>query len=322
VISRSVLGVALATAFIPCGRADITLRYTFNAKLASFLPAEVQAQTKQQMGSALPSESTVRIKGDKAASSAGPLTSIADYKTGEFSLLDPKTKRFTTVGMSEFADKLMALQKPPAIPPEAQQLLSSMKVDVQSKKTGQIGLIQGIQADETLITVSMQMSGLPGAAATMMRMEIRGWLAQPNEIRRVPALQELADYSARATKAMDPAEIVQKMLAQFPGLGDQMRTTTQEILKLGGSLMVKYQMALYIPAMAQAMQLQGAAVPGLDANAPFVEMQMDLADISTTTIPDSVFAIPADYQKAAFEEVAQVLVQASLQAPLAAPTRK
>jgi hypothetical protein len=272
------------------------------------------------MKASMPGETTVRIKGDKTYSTAGPLNSLADYSTNQIILLDPKTKRYATVQVSEFGEKLGALQKPPAMPPEAQQIIRNMQFDVQTKKTGQIGLIQGIQAEETLITVSMQIPGLPGAPSSM-RMEIRCWMAQADEIRRVPALRELADYSARATKAMNPADMIQKMLSQFPGLGEQMRAPVEEILKLSGTLMVKQHMAIYVPAMAQAMQLQGVAIPGLDPNAPFAEVQIDLADISTNAIPDSTFAVPADYQKAPFEEVAQALIQAPPQVPLGAPKK-
>jgi hypothetical protein len=317
-MSRTVFVLVLAAACAPSAWTDITLRYTFDAKFASFLPAEAQAQAKQAMSTAMPHESHVRIKGNRAYSDAGPLGMIADYGRNEVTLLDPKTKRYATVGMSEFADKLGGLQKPPVIPPEAQQMLRNMHFDVQSKKTGQIGLIQGIQSEENLITLTMQMPGMPGAASAM-RMEIHAWLAQANEIRRVPALQELADYSARVTKAMDPGQMIQKMFSQFPGMGDQMKEPMQELLKLGASLMVKQHVAVYVPAMAQAMQLQGTAVPGFDANAPLTEVEMALADISTAAISDTVFALPADYQKATFEEVAQSLVQTPPQLPAAAP---
>jgi hypothetical protein len=317
-MSRTVFVLVLVAACAPSGWTDITLRYTFDVKFASFLPAEAQAQAKQAIAAALPHENHVRIKSDKAYSDAGPLGMIADYGRNEVTLVDPKTNRYATVGMSEFADKLGALQKPPAIPPEAQQMLRNMHFDVQSKKTGQIGLIQGIQSEENVITLIMQMPGMPGAASAI-RMEIHAWLAQANEIRRVPALQELADYSARATKAMDPTQMIQKMLSQFPGMGDQMKEPLQELWKLGGNLMVKQQLAVYIPAMAQAMQLQGTVVPGFDANAPLTEVHMELADISTVAIPDSIFALPADYRQAPFEEVAQALVQVPPQLPPAAP---
>ena len=59
-------------------------------------------------------------------------------------------------------------------------------------------------------------------------------------------------------------------------------------------------MAGYMPAVAQmfqTMQKEG------DPNAPLFEISMNLAELSTGAVPDSVFLAPADYETAPLEEM-------------------
>jgi len=199
-------------------------------------------------------------------------------------------------------------------------MLQGLRFDVETKKTGQIGLVQGIQAEESVVTLSMQMPAVAGAASAM-RLEMRYWIAQPGEIRRVPALRELADYAERSRRAMDPSEMLQKVFAQMPGFGEQVRASIQELQKANNGLVLKLHTAIYVPAMAQALQLAPQGAAGVDPNAALAEFQMDLADISTATLTDSVFAVPADYQPAPFEELVKAMIQAQPQVPPTARKR-
>jgi hypothetical protein len=196
-------------------------------------------------------------------------------------------------------------------------MLQGLRFDVETKKTGQIGLVQGIQAEESVVTLSMQMPA--AGAASAMRLEMRYWIAQPGEIRRVPALQELADYAERTRRAMDPTEMLQKVFAQMPGFGEQLRASIQELQKANSGLALKVHTAIYVPAMAQALQLAPQGAAGVDPNAALAEFQMDLADISTAALPDSLFVVPADYKAAPFEELMKAMIQAP---PLPAVPRK
>src|SRR5215469_15697242 len=303
----------LATA---TGWSDVTVRHTLSFQFASFVPDEMRAQAEQQFKATMPTEMIVRIKGDKAYTSVGPAYAITDYGRREITLLNPKAKQYATIPLSEYGDRLAAIQKSPAVPAQAQQMLQSLRMDVQSKKTGQTGLIEGIRAEENLIVVSMQMPS-PQADASMMRMEMRCWLAQPDEIRRIPALKELADYTAQGMKALDPTAILQKGFAQT-GVSS-IRPFLDEIMKLGGNLMLKMQMGIHIPGMVQMFQLSRQAPAGLDPNAPVAEEQINVAEISTAPIPDSAFEVPADYKAAAFEDLAKAIIPTTPLAPAAAP---
>jgi hypothetical protein len=315
---RSILALSLALLIGPTGWADLTLRHKMEIKFASFLPPEAQAQARQQAGAALPNEMVVQIKGDKTYTNSGPLLAITDYGRGAITLLNPKTKQYATVPLAEYPDRIAASQKPPAIPPEAQAMLQGLRFDVETKKTGQIGLVQGIQAEESVLTLTMQMP--TAGAASAMRLEMRYWIAQPGEIRRVPALQELADYAERTRRAMDPAEMLQKVFAQMPAFGEQLRASIQELQKANSGLVLKLHTAIYVPAMAQALQLAPQGAAGVDPSAALAEFQMDLADISTAALPDSLFAVPTDYKAAPFEELMKAMIQAP--PPLPAPQPK
>jgi hypothetical protein len=313
---RCTLALSLALLIGPTGRADLTLRHKMEIKFASFLPQEAQAQARQQAGAALPNEMVVRIKGDKTYTNSGPLFAITDYGRNEITLVNPKTKQYAMVPLAEYPARLAASQKPPAIPPAAQAMLQSLRFDVESKKTGQTGLVEGIQAEESVVTLSMQMPAAAGAASAM-RLEMRYWIAQPGEIRRVPALKELADYAERARRAMDPSEMLQKVFSQMPGFGEQLRASIQELQKANSGLVLKLHTAIYVPAMAQALQLAPQGAAGVDPSAALAEFQMDLADISTAPLPDSIFAVPTNYQAAPFEELVKAMVQAPPQLSVA-----
>jgi hypothetical protein len=305
---RIILALSAALLIGPAGRADLTLRHKMEIKFASFLPQEAQAQARQQAGTALPNEMVVRIKGDKTYTNSGPLFAITDYGRNEITLVNPKTKQYAMVPLAEYPDRIAASQKPLAFPPEGQAMLQSLRFDVETKKTGQVGLVQGIQAEESVVTLAMQMPA--AGAASAMRLEMRYWIAQPGEIRRVPALKELADYAERTRRAMDPSEMLQKVFSQMPGFGEQLRASIQELQKASSGLVLKLHTAIYVPAMAQALQLAPQGAAGVDPSAALAEFQMDLADISTAPLPDSIFAVPAGYQPVPFEELVKAMIQA------------
>ena len=80
---------------------------------------------------------------------------------------------------------------------------------------------------------------------------------------------------------------------------------------------LKTHTAVYLPAIAQSLQLAPQPPAGFDPNAPLAESDMDVAELSTDAVPDSVFVVPADYQTAPFEE----LIKSAMAAPplVAAP---
>ena len=152
--------------------ADLTLRYTFTFKFGSFLPAQAVDAIKQQVGSRMGDGTTLLIKGDRAYTSMGQMFSVADYVKGTITLVDPKTKRFASSPLAEYPAKVLAAQKLPTLPPDAQRVFDNMKFDVNNSKTGQTAAIRDMRAEENLLVISMEMT--PGMAIRTARRAPRG----------------------------------------------------------------------------------------------------------------------------------------------------
>jgi hypothetical protein len=272
------------------GRADLTMRCTLTFKLGAFLPPQALDAMKQQMGNRIPEGTTVQIKGDRVYTSMGRMVSIADYATGQITVIDPETRRFATAPLADFPAKAVAAQKLPPMSPDAQRILDNMKLDVKTSKTGRKETIQGIQTEETLLVLTMELT-----AGMQMRTEIHTWKAGLDELKRTPALRELAVWAERPKAGMDPVEVVTKVLAGMPGMGEKLRGPMQEMMKASGGTVIRMRLATFIPAMAQTL--------GGTADQPVAEVASDLAELSIDPVPDSRFEVPAGYQTASMEDL-------------------
>ncbi len=286
-------------------RADLTVRQQTVVTFGSALPASMLDMVKQRVGDMIPTETTLRVKGNRCSSSGGVVTTVSDYDKGEVTLLNPKTKEFATVPYASYAARIGDSVPRQQMPEGAQQMLQSLKFNVQTKKTGQTGLIGGIQAEEYLVVLSMEMPGL----ATGFKTEMHNWMAAPAELGRIPALKELADCSAHSSSAFDLNQTLQKMFAQLPGMADKFRGPLEELRKNSGSLSLKTQATVYVPALSALLAGQSAPA-GFDPKEPLMEVTTDLAGFSTDPLPDSVFETPADYKAAPLESLIRVIMPA------------
>jgi hypothetical protein len=292
---RAAAGLLLALASIYPARADVTIRRATSITVGPALPAQMQDAAKQQLASAVPPETVVRIKGSKAYTTTAQLITITDYATNQVILLNPKTKRYAKSTLSVYLEKVGAFAQniTQTLPPEAVKILEGMKFDVKTKPTGQTSVIQGIRADESLITIAL---GVPIGATIMptIRMEMHLWTPQPSETERVAGLKELNAYVARNKDAMDPTLAVQKIFSQMPGLAEQLREPLAKLTSLNGNMILKMTAGVFMPALSQAL-------PQLDPNTPMEELKIDLTELSTAPLDDSLFAVPAGYTAAPLE---------------------
>ena len=189
---RVAVVVFLGLCAVQEGRADLTMRHTFTFEFGSLLPPQAVDAIKQQLGNRMAEGTTVQIKGDRVYTSMGQMFSVTDYAKGEITLVDPKTKHFATVPLAEFPAKILAAQKLPAMPPDAQRIFDNMRLEVKNSKTGQTATIHGIGTEENLLVISMEVT-----AGMQMRTEIHNWVAGADELQRTPALRELAAYIGR-----------------------------------------------------------------------------------------------------------------------------
>jgi TonB family protein len=167
--------------------------------------------------------------------------------------------------------------------PAARQAMERMKFDVRTKETGQVGMVFGIRASERVLTLSMSADA---SATPAMRIEMHTWVASADDLSRIPALREYADSAQRALAAFNPAGDIQKMFSQMPGLAEKLSAIADGLKNAPGSLTIKTQQVMY-------MALPGAAA---NTDAPLMEMDMDLAGVSSDAIDPAVFEVPSDYQ--------------------------
>jgi hypothetical protein len=296
--------------------ADVTLRYTMDFKMNPAI-AQLTASAMKGMQSALPMESSIRLKNAKGFYGSSAYTSIVDFTTKEVTLLDSAGKSYAKVTPDGLAEALAGAM--PKIPAEANAIMASMKATVTpSRLTGRTEAIQGVQAEEHEIVIAVSGPALPNTpAAPMIRMVMQVWSAAPGEVLRVPAIRELTGYSLFAYANMNPLGGMDQIMKQMPGFGDVAGPIMTEMQKVGTILRVHMDMFMpMLAAMMQQVPAAGAAFgAGFDPNAPLMQMNQEAVELSTAPVPDSVFQIPEGYREATATEVFKGMVAKSQPVP-------
>lgn len=306
--------------------ADATIRYKRDIKLsATSLPIPGAQQMFGSQKSSFPPLVVIQIKGDKAYSNAGLGSSLLDFTKQQITVINATDKLFATVYVKDFIGA--AIPSMPPVAPAVQKFLASMKSNFAITKTGRTDVILGIQVEESELTISIEWQvptdvplppGMfqPGENVTFMKMVTQIWTAAPGEVLRLPALAELAAHTSSTGQLMLPAAAMQQSFANFPGFGYSWAAMMDEFSK-HSTPMLKSHSATYMPMMARLMQqlrkAQGQPPPtaGLDPDAPFMETNIEVLDISDAAIDDSAFEVPTDYHSTTLPEVLKSLMPAS-----------
>jgi len=241
------------------------------ALAAPLLRADVTVRYRSEMqpeGSipkALSGDSVVRIKGAKCVSTLGKFTVMMDLGSGRMTLVDAAGKSFATLDADEFG-KAIGAAMPDVSTDQMQQFAGMMgagKYAPVTRKTGRTDAIHGIQVEEEESTFTME---IPAGETEKLAMKMvsRRWSPTPEEFRRVQALRELAALDVWA-----------RFLTRIPG-------------GLPGS-----QSAGVVLRMETEFTMSG--MPGLEAGAPAFHQKLEVAEISTAPVDDSLFQVPAGY---------------------------
>ena len=296
--------VALTLAAAPAVRADVTLRYKSDVKMNPTIPAAMTQQAMAGMAG-MPLDSTLQLKAGKGYSSFSGLTSIYDFSKNEITLIDAAGKRYATLPAADFADQMVAAM--PAMPAQAKAMMASMKTHFDSKSTGKAETIQGIEGEERQMEITVDAPAMPNVPpGPMMRMVIHFWTAKPSEAMKNPAVRELVGYHLFASSTMNPIEMMGKMLQQMPGFSDAFEGMMKDFQKSGTPMVLRTQLEMYMPMIAAMMKANPQANPfgaGFDAEAPLMTMTQELAELSTASVPDSVFQIPEGYKQAPASDI-------------------
>lgn len=222
---------------------------------------------------------TLRIKGTKMRNDmegTGPsVTAIADVAAKQITLLNGQDKT------------ARVLDGKTRTPPEAGGL-SVPRLNPTLKPTGQKRTIDGVPCDEYSLTMSMNMAEatagaqVPAEAAQMMkdvRMLFSGslWVATTG-----PGAAEVMAFM----KASEEADLAGIMATSMPGMSSGM----EQMMAVAGRI----QGINYLTEMTMTVEGSGPMVEMMRQSSG-IKMTMKVESVSTETIPDSAFAVPADY---------------------------
>lgn len=291
--------VWLTLAAAPALRADVTLRYKTEVTLNPHLPAQAVEQMTKGMSASLPPSQTQQLKNGKFVSSLGNITSIVDFGKREITLLDAGGKRFGTLPAEQYGDEIARAM--PKMPAAAQGAMAGMKAHTESKATGRTETIQGVEAEERQISITVDAPQMPNVpSGPMMRMVMHLWTAKASEAARVPAIAELTRYDFRTLAGTDPVSMMAKTFEQMPGVADTFSAVMKEMKSAGTAVILRMQVEMYMPMVAALMARMPAggdpAAATIDADAPLTGINYELTEISTAPIADSVFQVPEGYQ--------------------------
>ena len=124
-------------------------------------------------------------------------------------------------------------------------------------------------------------------------------MAKDDDVYKNPALRELKGYNVWAFATMNPASMLERMFQSMPGMGENLSkflSATPKTMLLRSNIAVR--MPIFAVMMKQLPPEQNPFGKNFDPEAPFLEVTQELAEISTTAIPASVFAIPEGYKSA------------------------
>ena len=303
----------LTFAALPALHADVTLHYRTVVDLNPNLPPQITQQVMKSMDVNLPKDQTMQLKKGKWFYSGGTITSIADLNRKEITLLDASGKRYATIPADRYGDDLARAM--PAVSDQAKAAMAAMKGHSEAKATGRTETIQGVEAEEHEITVTIDTpagANMPAmGSGPMMRMVMHVWTPKAGEAARVPAIGELAQYDIFSMAGLDPVSSMSKALGQMPGFSDAFLGMMKEVKATGSPVILRMQMEMYLPMMAAMMKAMSGGGNGsaFDPDAPLAHVTYEVASISTEPVADSVFEIPAGYHAAEATDILKDQIQ-------------
>jgi len=249
-------------------------------------------------------------KGQKMKFDTGRTVVILDMGARTITTLTPSTKTYSVRSMDD------AVKQTGEMP--------EVKIDV--KETGQKKMVNGYNASEIVMT--MEMEPPPGRAGMgKMTMELDMWLSRDvpgaGDLRSFyqknadkfpwsaiaaganPSMAKAIADMQRAIAKQNGVPVEQVMRVNMAGAGGapampQMTPAQQQQMQAAMARIeaMKAQGGAQAAAAQQMMGRMGGMMNGGASGGPMIEITIDASEFSSKEIPDSVFAIPSDYQKA------------------------
>lgn len=270
--------------------------------------SKVTGGTLVSPGGANNAPSKYYFKGQKMKSDNGEVATIIDFDAQTFTILNNRLKTITTRSLGQVGAGARATDV-------------SAKVDV--RETGQQKTINGFNAKELIMTMDVSSPETQQTGGGKMQMEMDMWLSSD-----VPGAGELRDFYKRNMDRMPWSVMsgslspsmrsgIAEMQRKLAEIGGVQVLSVMKMKSAGGApaipQMSPAQQAQMQAAMARMQAMQQKGGPGADAAAQamarmaggaaagastsMMEITTEASNFSTASIPDSIFAIPAAYQK-------------------------
>jgi hypothetical protein len=105
---------------------------------------------------------------------------------------------------------------------------------------------------------------------------------------------------------MNPLSSMEKMLKQMPGMGDSLTQVMKQVQSANTAVM-RTRMAIFLPGLAAMMkQMPADKNPfggTFDADTPMMEVNQELAELSTAAVSEKLFQIPEAYKATTAREI-------------------
>lgn len=134
------------------------------------------------------------------------------------------------------------------------------------------------------------------------------WTARKEEALRVPAIRDLTGYQAWQRYVLNPVAMLDKLLGKMPGMSGSLGPMLEELYK-NPSVILRMRIEVFTPFLA-TMAKQMA----IDPDAPLLQMNQEVAELSSSRVDASIFELPKDYTSVSADD----LIRESLQAQTAA----
>ncbi len=292
----AVLGTIALLSMTLAARADFS--YTTTSKVTG-------GSMGAMAGSAGNTQNKLYFKGQKIKTESVELATIIDFEAQTLTTINHRAKTVTVKKLSDIANGTND---------------ASVTVDV--KETGQQKTINGYNAKELVMTMEMSMPQAPQMGK--MQMEMHLWLSSEvsgmGEVREFYRKNmERFPWSAMGGANPQIAQAMAKMQRKMAEMNGMQVETVMKVKPGAGApampqmpQMTAAQQAQMQAAMARLQQQGGPGAEaaaqmmarmgnmgrgGAPASNSLMEITTDSSEFSTAPIPDSVFAIPAGYQK-------------------------
>ena len=292
-------------------------------------------------------KTSVAVKGDRKVSLTDTTGQIVDLQEEKIYDLDVKKKTYKVVTFAELRRQMEearkkaaedlkkaqaeAKEQPAAAPPQQQDDAQQIDVDFDLKETGQKKTVNGFDARQFIMTITMREKGktLEQSGGMVLTSDI--WMTPT-----IPAMKEVMDFDLRYAKALagpmiagaSPDEMA-AAAAMYPMMKDAIARMRTESVKMDGTAVqtittldaVKSaeQIAAEKEQQPQAQSSQGSSVPtsvgglvgGLmrrrsnntanaqaaaTGRATFMTMTNEVLKV-TTSVADAEVAIPAGFKE-------------------------